>query len=149
MKKLLGLLVLPLLLVGCGESEKTMTCTRTENQDGMNLGFEYIVTYQDETVLRVDSKETIDYADPEVLTLLKEQVEIIYSPYDNLEHYTYEVGIDGNVLTSKASINYELIDTEKLIKIDSNNEQIIKDGKVSISDIEAVYTALGASCTRD
>jgi hypothetical protein len=40
----------------------------------------------------------------------------------------------------------EKIDTKKLIEIDSANSQLIKDGKVKISDVKSLYEQLGATC---
>ncbi len=137
------------MLFGFVKEEKTMTCTRSLNQNDMKMEFEYTVTYQKDTVNEVKSVETIEYDDLATLEVYQGSIEAIYSAYDNIEHYDYEVKIDGNLLTSTAIINYASIDTDKLIDIDSANGQLIKDGKVSIDDIESVYTATGASCTRD
>lgn len=146
-------------VTGCGKNEqptekkeakedKVMTCTRTMEQSGMKMNFEYKVTYQGDTVKVVVSNEQVTSDNAQILTAYKEAVEKVYSPYAGIEYYDYEVTIDGNKLTSLATINYEKIDTDKLIKVDSANAQLIKDGKVSVTDIESVYQSVGASCVK-
>lgn len=138
-----------LMLTGCGaEEEKVMNCTRTLNQSGVKMDLKYTVKYKGNYVTVVQSEEKVTTDDVATLEAYKEQVEKMYSVYDNIEHYNYDVAIDGNTLTSKADINYEKIDTDKLIEIDSAVKQLIKDGKILVSDIESVYTQLGATCEK-
>ncbi len=137
-----------LLLTGCGsDSEtKTMTCSRSMNQDSLKTSLNYTITYKGKYVTNVKSVETVESDDNTLLESYKSQVESIYSPYKNVDHYDYKVTIDGNKLTSTADINYEEIDTDKLIEIDSANSSLIKDGKILVSDIKSVYEQLGATC---
>lgn len=135
------------LVTGCSSSEeKTMTCTRTMNQSGMKTNLNYKVTYSGDYVNRVQSEESIETSDTTTLNTYKEQIEKIYTPYKDIKYYTYNVTIDGNKLVSTVDINYALIDTDKLIEIDSANSQLIKDGKVKISDVKSLYEQLGATC---
>lgn len=151
MKKVLFLAGISiLLLTGCGAKEqKTMTCTRTVNQSGMKMDLSYEVKYTGDYVDTVKSVEKIESDNAEVLKTYKETVESMYSAYDNIKYYDYDVVIDGNTLTSTVNINYSKIDTDKLLEVDSALGQLIKDGKVSIDDIESVYNAVGAICERD
>lgn len=137
-----------LLLTGCGSSDEvqTMTCSRTLNQSGMNTSLNYTITHQGGYVKEVKSVETIESEDTDLLESYKSQVENIYSPYDDIDYYDYEVTVDGNKLTSTVDIDYEHIDTDKLIEIDSANSTLIKDGKIAVSDIKSVYEQLGATC---
>ncbi len=140
--------VFALLLTGCGNKEevKTLTCSRSMNQDEIKTSLNYTVSYKGKYVTNVKSVETIESDDSSLLEAYKSQVESTYSPYKNVEHYNYEVKVDGNKLTSTADINYEKIDTEKLIDIDSANGSLIKDGKILVSDIKSVYEQIGATC---
>lgn len=128
------------------ENVKTMTCTRTTNQSNFSADFNYEVNYKGSYVTFVRSTEKITSDDESVLEQYKTAVENIYSPYKDIEYYDYDVTIDGNTLTSLAEINYEKIDTDKMIEVDSANAQIIKDGKVKLSDIKQVYESVGAIC---
>lgn len=135
-----------LLGTGCGNEEKKMTCTRTMNQNGMKADLKYEVTYSKDIVKRVKSTEKITSDSKETLETYKNSVEQLYSPYKDIENYEYSVTVDGNTLTSIADINYEKVDTDKMIKIDSANSQLIKDGKVSLKDIKSAYESVGATC---
>jgi len=135
------------LVTGCSSSEeKTMTCTRTMNQSGMKTNLNYKVTYSGDYVNRVQSEESIETSDTTTLNTYKEQIENVYTPYKDIEYYTYNVTIDGNKLISTVDINYAKIDTSKLIEIDSANSQLISDGKVKLSSVKSLYEQLGATC---
>ena len=146
-KYLAVFIVSVIFLTGCGNNGvQSMTCTRTMNQNGIKTGLKYTVIYQGDYVTRVKSVETIETDSSEVLDAYQEQIESIYSPYKGIDYYEYDVSIDGDKLTSTVDINYEKIDTDKLLEIDSANGQLIKDGKIKLSDIKSVYEAIGAVC---
>lgn len=142
------LLVAILLVTGCGsESSKTMTCTRTATvSSGVNMDLKYQVTYKGDFVQLVETEEKITSENQTHLETYKTTVENLYAPYKDIEHYNYDVKINGNTLTSTTKIDYEKIDTAKLIEIDSANETLIKDGKIKLADIKSVYEGIGATC---
>ncbi len=136
------------LVTGCSSNseEKTMTCSRTMDQNEMKTSLSYKISYKGDYVTRVKSEESIETSDTSTLDTYKEQIEKIYSPYKDVKYYQYNVTIDGNKLISTVDINYEKIDTDKLIKIDSANSQLINDGKVKVSSVKSLYEQLGATC---
>ncbi len=137
------------IATGCGKEEesKVMTCTKTESiQEGVDMSLNYKVTYKGDFVQLVETEETVTSDNKKFLELYQETVEGMYSPYKDVEYYNYEVKIDGDKLISTTNINYEKIDTGKLIEIDSANKALIKDGKIKMGDIKAVYEQLGAEC---
>jgi len=150
LKKILVLASMVLLLtVGCGNETKTMSCTRTLNQNGMNADLRYEVDYKKDTVTKVKSTEkiTID-GDSESLETYKSTVEATYAPYKDVEHYNYNVEVQDNTLTSTVEIDYENIDTDKMLEIDSANGQLIKDGKINLDDLKSAYEAAGITCEK-
>lgn len=136
------------LVTGCSSNseEKTMTCSRTMDQNEMKTSLSYKISYKGDYVTRVKSEESIETSDTSTLDTYKEQIEKIYSPYKDVKYYQYNVTIDGNKLISTVDINYEKIDTDELIKIDSANSQLINDGKVKVSSVKSLYEQLGATC---
>ena len=136
------------LVTGCSSNseEKTMTCSRTMDQNEMKTSLSYKISYKGDYVTRVKSEESIETSDTSTLNTYKEQIEKIYNPYKDVKYYQYNVTIDGNKLISTVDINYEKIDTDELIKIDSANSQLINDGKVKVSSVKSLYEQLGASC---
>lgn len=136
-----------LLASGCGEKEETLTCKRTATvTEGVKMDLNYKVKYKGDYVSLVESEETVTSSNKEYLETYKEKVESLYSPYKDVEFYEYDVKVDDDKLISKTSINYEKIDTKKMIEIDSANGSLIKDGKVKVEDIKAVYSSLGVTC---
>lgn len=152
MKKTILLLVLcfsVFMVSGCGkEEEKTMNCTRTVNQNGIKMDLSYTVTYEGDYAKVVKSVEKIISDDEDTLETYKTQLEETTKSFKDIEYYDHDIKIEGNTLTSSITINYEKIDTDKLISIDSAMKQIIKDGKVSIDTLETLYTGLGNTCER-
>lgn len=153
MKKryLLLAVIIPIifLVTGCTSLkniEKSITCSRSMNQNDMRTNLNYKVFYKNNYVTRVKSEESIETSSTSTLNTYKEQIEKIYSPYKDIKFYQYNVTINGNKLVSTVDINYEKIDTKKLIEIDSANSQLIKNGKVKLSDVRSLYEQLGATC---
>ena len=147
---ILGVFIL-LLVTGCGNNNsiESMTCTRTMNQNGIKTSLKYNIKYKEDYVTRVKIVETVETTDSDILNTYKEQIESLYSPYKDIEYYDYNVAITDNKLTSTVDINYEKVDTDKLLEIDSANEQLIKNGKINIDDIKSIYESLGATCKND
>lgn len=149
-KVLLSLVLVAILFVtGCGgkEESKTLTCTRKATvTTGVDMDLTYKVTYKGDYVQLVETEEKVIADNKTYLETYKTTVENLYAPYKDVEHYEYDVNVDGKTLTSKTKINYEKIDTKKLIEIDSANSALIKDGKIKLTDIRSVYEGMGASC---
>lgn len=137
-----------LFVTGCGNEEsKTMTCTRNATvTTGVEMALNYKVTYKGNYVQLVESEEKITADDKDYLETYETTVKNMYSPYDGVEHYNYDVKVEGDTLTSTTKIDYEKIDTKKLIEIDSANGSLIKDGKIKIDDIKSAYESVGATC---
>ena len=146
----LGVFIL-FLVTGCGNSDNTssMTCTRTMDQNNIKTSLKYNVEYKDDYVSRVKSVETVETDRSDILNTYKDQIESLYSPYQDVDYYEYNVEINNNKLTSTVDINYEKVDTDRLLEIDSANGQLIKDGKIKVADIKSVYESLGAICEED
>ena len=139
-----------ILITGCSkESGNLMTCTRSMNQNNIKTNLKYNISYDGDYVTRVKSIETVETDSEDILNSYKTQIESLYSPYNDIEYYEYNVKVEDNKLTSTVDINYEKVDTDKLLEIDSANGQLIKDGKIKVNDIKSVYESLGAICEND
>ncbi len=149
LKTIIGLFSV-VLITGCSNNDNlSMTCTRTMEQNGIKTSLRYNVEYNDDYVTRIKTVETVETDNTDILDTYKEQFESSYSAYQNIDYYEYNIEINDNKLTSTLDVNYEKVDTDKLIEIDSNNSQIIKDGKINIDDIKTLYENLGATCKDD
>lgn len=144
------LLMMTLVVTGCNSKEeetKVLTCTRKATvTSGVTMELNYKATYKGKYVELIETEEKVISNDQTVLESYQQTVENLYSPYKDVDYYEYSVEIDGDTFTSKTKIDYSKIDTDKLIEIDSANATLIKDGKVEIDDVRAMYEALGATC---
>ncbi len=145
-----GVFIFLILVTGCSkESENLITCTRSMNQNNIKTNLKYNISYDGDYVTRIKSIETVETDSQDILDSYKTQIESIYSPYSDVDYYEYNVKVEDNKLTSTVDINYEKVDTDKLLEIDSANGQLIKDGKIKVNDIKSVYESLGAICEND
>ncbi len=150
MKK--GLIVLAVMLLvlvtGCTSSkEEKMVCTRTSTMNGIKLDLNYQVYYQKDVVNKVQTTEKITSTSKETLATYKKAIEDLYSNFNGIKHYNYDIVIEGDTLTSKTDINYSKININDLLKIDSSIEQLLnKDNKISLEKIKEVYESTGAIC---
>lgn len=140
------LLFMVLLFNGCSSKEGTFECTRTANYGTYKMNLLYTVEYNGNYVKKVKSTEKIESDDKNLLEQYKTQIENQYSAYSGIENYNYEVKIEENILTSTVDIDYEKVDTDKMIEIDSANSQLIKNGKILTKDLKTVYESIGATC---
>ena len=157
-KKLLILGIIALVLItGCGQGSKDITvkeekmvCTRTGNMNNLEMDFNYEVYYEGNNVNKVQTTEKITSEDTSVLEQSKQQIENLYSNFDNIENYNYNVVIEGNTLTSTTDINYEKIDIDELLEIDSSISQLLNDdNKIDLEKITRVYEQTGATCEKE
>ncbi len=146
MAVLLGLSVM--LLTGCGTpKEGKLVCTSKQQIDETTtLESTYNVSHKDGYVTQLNTKETITSDKKETLEVYKKNLESVYSAYNGIEHYNNDIKIEGNKLISITKVNYEKLDTKKLIEIDKNNEAAIENGKVKVSVLKNAYEQLNATC---
>ena len=141
-------MALLLLVTGCGNTkEETMTCTRTGNMSGVEMDFTYNIYYQGDIVNKVQTTEIITSDDEETLKTYEDGITSLYSNFDNIDHYNYDVVIEGNTLTSTTDINYKQMDMDKLLEIDSSIGSLLNsDNQVVLDKVVEAYEATGATC---
>ncbi len=154
---ILGIALL-LFVTGCGQQtdykeantkDDKMICTRTTNANGLEMDFRYEVYYQENDVNKVQTTEKITSDSTEILQTYQQQIKSLYSSFDNIEHYNYDVKIEGNTLISTTDINYQKMNIDELVNIDSSIEQLLNDDrKIDLDKITQVYEQLGATCEK-
>lgn len=154
---ILGIALL-LFVTGCGKQtdynesntkDDKMICTRTTNANGLEMDFRYEVYYQENDVNKVQTTEKITSDSTEILQTYQQQIKSLYSSFDNIEHYNYDVKIEGNTLISTTDINYQKMNIDELVNIDSSIEQLLNDDrKIDLDKITQVYEQLGATCEK-
>ena len=147
---LIMLLVMTLLVTGCGSGKKetkVMSCSlKGTITQGVETNSNYKVTYEGDYVKVIETEEVIVSDDITYLETVKDKVESIYSPYKDVEHYNYNVKVEGNTLTSTTEINYSKIDMNELFKINSAIGTLMEDNKLKVSDVKKLYKQMGITC---
>ena len=145
MKKtiLLGIILL-IFVTGCGTTkEEKMVCTRTATMNGMELDFRYEVYYQGNNVNKVKTREKVKSESDVTLKNLESQAKTLYSNFDKIKT------IEDNTLISTTNINYQKINIDELLKIDSSINQLLNDNnKIDLEKITKVYEQTGATCSK-
>ena len=139
-------LVAVVCLVG-GSADKKLTCTLTgKTSNGTEVNVEYIIKYKGDYVKELKTVEKATTSDKTALATYKEETEKAYSKYKDTKYYDYSVKVSDDTITATVTINYEKIDTKKLIEISPNSKNIIENGKVKVKDLQKTYETTGAKC---
>ena len=154
MKKKVVIPVIAVIIIlsctGCNPKTGTMTCTMTSYPaDGIKLKSTYKANYKNNEVEKLISVDKVIVEEKDYLDVYEEKLTELYQPYTSLKYYKNDIKIKDKTLTSRTSINYAKIDTDKLIEINSGNAQLIKHGKVFISDLERAYKQNGFNCKKE
>lgn len=124
-----------------------MNCTREATGEGdSEVNLSYTLYYQGEYLQLLHSKEEIIADDQDILDEYQTAYINIYKHYENLEYYDTSVIRTKNSVTNDTVINYNKIDTEKLLEIEGEEDNIIKDGKVKLDDWLDFAEQFGTKC---
>ncbi len=148
MKKIVVVFIMGVvLLTGCSEKQGKLVCKKEQDINAnTKLESVYTVDYKNGYVTKLDTVETITSEEESVLNTYKENLEKIYSAYNNIKYYENKIKMEKNKLISTTKVDYEHIDTDKLIEIDENNKVAIENGKVKVSVLKEAYEGLNATC---
>lgn len=149
MKKLLLIIPVLLLLVGCGSKTGTLKCSMSQNNvlNNYSLKSEYTVNYKGDYVTKVESKEVVTSESSSILDYFESALN---TTYDNMSKtyggYTFKVTKDGNTVTSTVTIDYDKMNVEKLYNDESSLKNYIKDNHLTVDGIKSMYASMGITC---
>lgn len=151
---LLFLFVSSLLLTACMNDEeknyKLIRCTReaeSAQSDNVNIKLSYEIYYQDDYVKKVIATDKVTSPDSSIVGQYVDSYKKIYASYDGLDHFSNKITVTKNSMTSVTEIDYAHIDTDKLLKIEGSDDNVIdENGKVPLKDFIAFYEKYGAEC---
>ncbi len=122
-------------------------CTRSATgENNVEVKLNYTLYYQGEYLKILHSKEEIITDDQDVLDEYQTAYINIYKNYEDLDYYTTSVVRENNSVTNDTVINYDKLDTDKLLEIEGEEDNIIKDGKVKVSDWLEFAEKFGTKC---
>ena len=149
MKKVVVFITL-ILLTGCFNKEKLMTCTSNINntKQNYNSNIIYSVYYKNKVVTKVVINEIYKSDNLDMITYFKESRSAIYDNYNKLYGgYSYEIQEGDNRLEINNTIDYSKVNVKKMVK----NKIIDKDYVDSYYNLtkigaKTMYENIGATC---
>ncbi len=150
MKKLLIVLGMVFFLSGCGSKElKSLHCTvHSKNViDGYEVNSTYDANGEKGYAKTVTSKEEAISESQETLDMFEETIKETYTNMNgNYGGYTFTVTRESNKVIADVTIDYSKMDLKKMLEDQPGLDKYIKDGKMKMSGLKAMYEDLGATC---
>lgn len=167
--KIIIILILLMITVGCTKKTADDTIKETnkdiikETKDmivlncsreatagaNVDVDLKYKIYY---TGLYISILHSVEKVTSENTTTLDEY-EVAYKEisknYEGLKYYDNTVTRDKNSVTNDTIINYDKIDMEKLLEIEGEEDNIIKDGKVKVEDWVTFAEKFGTKCNSE
>lgn len=169
-KKICLILIVAILLVGCSNNKTStsnssndfindviktedtsnmqkLNCTREASAGaGVDVDLNYEVYYQGEYIKILHSMEQVTTENQETLDEYETAYKNIAKNYEGLKYYDQTVTRTNNKVNNDTVINYGKIDTNKLLEIEGEEDNIIKDGKVKLDDWLSFAKKFGTKC---
>ena len=124
-----------------------LNCSR-EGSAGSNteVNLNYELYYQGDYLQILHSTEQIITEDENTLDEYENAYHSIYLNYQDLDYYDTAIIRTSNSVTNDTVINYSKIDTDKLLEIEGEEDNVIKDGKVKLQDWLDFAEQFGTTC---
>ncbi len=129
------------------EGMSKLTCTREADAGSdIDVNLDYEVYYQGEYIQILHSTEQVVTDNQETLDEYENAYKGIYKNYEGLKYYDNTVKRTDNSVTSDTVINYGKIDIDKLLDIEGEEDNVIKNGKVKLDDWLEFTEKFGMKC---
>ena len=148
------LLMVTLLFTGCvtgnvASADGKKICSRKGEVTNGTSEMNYEIYYEDDYVTILHSIEKVTSDDSNILDTYEEAYKNIFKQYEGLKYYDNTITRNENSITSDTTINYAKIDIEKLLEIEGAEDNVVKDGKVKISDWLSFAEKYGVTCEEE
>lgn len=161
----LVLLLTTLLITGCSYKKEVKDPSSNYNIDGythttckrdaviednystsININFD-LYSDQEGYLKILKSKEEIISSNQDLLNEYEQAYRKIYKAYDEVKYYDNKVERNDNRLTSTTTINYGLVDMDKIMEIEGTEDNVeVHDGKIKVSDWKKFAKKYGTVC---
>ena len=129
------------------EGMSKLTCTREADAGSdIDVNLDYEVYYQGEYIQILHSTEQVVTDNQETLDEYENAYKGIYKNYEGLKYYDNTVKRTDNSVTSDTVINYGKIDIDRLLDIEGEEDNVIKNGKVKLDDWLEFTEKFGMKC---
>ena len=139
-------------VISNGEKVDTKTmkhkhCTRSADAGtNTDMVLEYDVYYTGEKLNLLISHEELKTEDQDMLKEYEDAYKKIATYYEGLEYYEQEVTKTSNSVTNKTTINYDKIDSKKLLAIEGEDDNIVENGEAKVDLYLALLKRFGGKC---
>ena len=160
-KVLLLVFLFSLFLVGCENESSVVSdgkkvdtskmvhehCTRAGTIDDGDVSLNYDLYYTGEVLNILVGEEKVISPTQSVLDTYEQAYKDVHKRYEGLEYYDTEVVRGDNTVTSKVTINYDKINTQRLLSIEGSEDNIFENGVAKVEKWKALIKKFGGSCT--
>lgn len=127
--------------------QKHKVCTREANAgENIDVNLNYDVYYTDDILNLLISQEEIVTDDQETLDEYENAYRKIAKYYENLEYYDQIINRTNNSVLYKTTINYDKIDIQKLLDIEGEEDNIIKNKEAKVELYLSLLKKFGGTC---
>lgn len=152
--KMLSLVLVVLLLTGCGGDKKkedtTVVCklTSTDPSASYKLEATYTINKDGKVAKSVESKEVMTSDNEEILAYLKTTLEQTYDTYNEIYGgYTSQITNENGTVTSVTKIDYTAMDLDKYVEDNTVMKSYVNDdNKLLVEGVVNIYEQMGAVC---
>lgn len=127
-------------------SGKLKCSQEVDAEEGLEVEIKYYVDYRRGNILKLRSISKVTGSNNEKLDVYEEAYKGVASHYKGLEHYITKVIRDSNSVTYDTTINYDKIDTKKLLEIEGEEDNIVVRGKAKLSLWLDLAGKVGITC---
>lgn len=167
MKKIsiiISILLIVVVITGCEEKTNVVIsngkkvntskmehkhCTRNgSGGTGITTELSYDIYYTDDVLNVLESVEKVVANKESDLDTYQEAYEKINEYYKDLEYYDTEVIRGDTSVTRTATINYDMIDIDKLLSIEGAEDNIIENGQAKVDLWLDLAKKFGTKCEK-
>lgn len=137
-----------IILTGCVQEPitKKTECTIDNEVDGIKVDGTYELTYTEGYIDTVKFIEKYTVSDEYLIESVENTFDNLYKNLGELKYYDYERITEGLTVTSTVNIDYNRINIDKLIELNKDLKNIIKDDKIEATVLINSYKSNGATC---
>ena len=129
------------------EDTKVVNCTREATaKDNIEASFNYQIYYKGDYITLLHATEKVTSVDSNNLDTYENAYKNIKKRYNGLKYYDTKITRDDTSVTNDTTINYEKIDTNKLLEIEGSEDNVIENGKVKLETWMKFAKKLGVTC---
>ena len=121
-------------------------CVRSGVGDDIETDLHYDIYYTDDTLNKLISTEKVMSEKSDVLDEYQKAYENINKSYKNLDYYETTIERNDNYVVRYATIDYDNIDIKKILEIEGEEDNIIKNGKAKVSLWLKLGKKVGITC---